>query len=91
VEQISQEQIFQLPPSRGSEAIGDAGRDAETVHTGARGFSVFTYFYLHWLPQELRVLLTDRQVLAAKAHQLWNPLFQAVPQHSGGFGRALLT
>jgi hypothetical protein len=70
------EQIFQLPPlgaQKPSEMLAEMLR---LCPRGQEGSLFFTYLFLHRLPRELRVLLTDidhtdRRVLADKADQLW--------------------
>jgi hypothetical protein len=70
------EQIFQLPPlgaQKPSELLAEMLR---LCPRGQENSLFFTYLFLHRLPRELRVLLTDvdhndRRLLSERADQLW--------------------
>ncbi len=70
------EQLFQLPPlgaQKPSELLAEMLR---LCPRGQESSLFFTYLFLHWLPRELRVLLTDvdhndRRLLSERADQLW--------------------
>jgi hypothetical protein len=71
-----EEQIFQLPPlgaQKPSELLAEMLR---LCPRGQESSLFFTYLFLHRLPRELRVLLTDvdhndRRLLSERADQLW--------------------
>jgi hypothetical protein len=70
------EQIFQLPPlgaQKPSELLAEMLR---LCPRGQENSLFFTYLFLHRLPRELRVLLTDvdhndRRLLSERVDQLW--------------------
>jgi hypothetical protein len=66
------EQIFQLPPL-GAQKLSEMLR---LCPMGQENSLLFTYLFLHRLPRELRVLLTnvdhaDRRLLVDRVDQLW--------------------